>query len=49
MKYTPEQKKKLKNKGFPYFTRYNIPLPDVKIVGEYFIVESKMNNKHAKL
>lgn len=45
MKYTKEQAKRLKDKGMNGFTRYFRPLPTVRIDGEYYIVESKMNQK----
>jgi len=43
MKYTEEQKKRLKNKGMNGFTKYDRFIPSVKIEGEFYIVESKMN------
>jgi hypothetical protein len=43
MKYTKEQAKKLKTKGMDGFTKYNRPLPDVKIVDGFYIIESKIN------
>ena len=45
MKYTPEQKLRLKNKDIGGFTKYNRPKPLVKIVDEFYIIESKMNYK----
>jgi hypothetical protein len=43
MKYTEEQKIQLKNKRMGGFTKYDRPKPLVKIVGEYYIIESKIN------
>ena len=43
MKYTKKQAEKLKKKGMNGYTKYNRPLPDVKIENGYFIIESKMN------
>lgn len=44
MKYTSEQKKKLNKKQMVRFEKHHKPtLPNVQIVGEYFIVESKIN------
>lgn len=46
MKYTAEQKEKLKRKGMSGFTKYNNKfIPDVKIDNGYYIVESKLNYK----
>jgi len=45
MKYTEDQKIQLKNKRIGGFTKYNRPKPLVKIVDEFYIVESKMNYK----
>lgn len=43
MKYTEEQKKRLKRKGMQGFTCHNRFIPSVKIIDGYYIVESKMN------
>ena len=43
MKYTKEQAEKLKAKNMPGYTKYNRPLPTVKIENGFYIVESKMN------
>jgi hypothetical protein len=43
MKYTEEQKLRLKNKDISKFTKYERCPPEVKIVGEYYIIESKIN------
>lgn len=45
MKYTKQQAKLLKNKDMNGYTKYILPVPDVKIVDGYFIIESKMNLK----
>jgi hypothetical protein len=43
MKYTPEEAKRLKNKGMSGFHKYNKWIPTVTIKDGYYIVESKMN------
>ena len=43
MKYTEEQKKRLKNKGMNGFTKYDRFIPNLRIEGEFDIYESKMN------
>jgi hypothetical protein len=43
MKYTPEQAKRLKDKGMNGYTKHDRPLTPVIIIGEYYIIESKLN------
>lgn len=43
MKYTKQQAERLKKKDMGGYTKYNRPLPDVKIVDGFFIVPSKLN------
>ena len=43
MKYTPEQAKRLKDKGMNGYTKYNRPIQDVIIKEGYYIIHSKMN------
>jgi hypothetical protein len=43
MKYTEEQKKQLKNKGKEMFGKYDRPIPVVKEIDGFYIIESKMN------
>ena len=43
MKYTPQQAKRLKDKGMNGYTKHNRPLPDVIIKDGFYIVESKIN------
>jgi hypothetical protein len=45
MKYTEEQKKRLKRKGILTFHKHNFKIPSVTIVDGFYIVESKMNQK----
>lgn len=44
MKYTAEEKKRLKTNKLNRFPRYNRFIPDEKIKDGFYIVESKMNN-----
>jgi len=43
MKYTPEQAKRLKDKGMNGYTKYDRPLADITIKDGFYIIESKLN------
>ena len=43
MKYTAEQKKRLKSKDMDGFTKYNRPVKPITIKDGFYIIESKMN------
>ena len=43
MKYTPEQAKRLKDKGMNGYTKYNRPIPNITIKEGFYIIESKLN------
>jgi hypothetical protein len=45
MKYTEEQKKKLKKKDMQRFHKCNSFIPTIIIKDGFFIVESKINGK----
>lgn len=51
MKYTPEQAKRLKEKAMDGYTKYTMHKswhPLVTKVGDFYIVESKINNPYLK-
>ena len=43
MKYTKAQAETLKRKSMNGYSKYNRPMPDVKIKDGFYIIESKIN------